>query len=98
MMMQLESAIGVNMNDEKQVMTLSLLTLRPETKSRFGFEQTLLTVVQELENTLFEGYVRPKSEVVTKILRSGILDPNMDWYETSQPTGMLLHIVTIFHR
>ena len=92
--MQLESAIGVNMNDEKQVRDHHF---RRHALKQVGFEQTLLTVVQELENTLFEGYVRPKSEVVTKIVRNGILDPNMDWYETSQPTGILLHLFDVLY-
>ena len=46
-----------------------------------------MKVVHELDKTLFEGYVKPKSDVVMKILRDGILDPKMDWYETPQPTG-----------
>jgi exocyst complex component 2 len=45
-----------------------------------------MTVVQELDRTLFEGYVKPKSDTVIGIIRGGILDPNMDWYETPQPT------------
>jgi exocyst complex component 2 len=44
--------------------------------------------VEELDKTLFEGYVKPKATAATSILRAGILDPNMDWYETPQPTGM----------
>ncbi|KIJ14534.1 hypothetical protein PAXINDRAFT_100026 [Paxillus involutus ATCC 200175] len=47
--------------------------------------KTLVKVVQELDNTLFNGYVKPKSAMVTAILREGILDPEMDWYETPQP-------------
>ncbi|KAG6333020.1 hypothetical protein ID866_6073 [Astraeus odoratus] len=48
--------------------------------------KTLMKVVQELDKTLFDGYVKPKSAVVISILREGILDPGMDWYETPQPT------------
>ena len=50
--------------------------------------QTLMTVVKELEQTLFEGYVKPKSTFVMNIVRNGVLDPNMDWYETPPPKGM----------
>lgn len=46
-----------------------------------------MMVVQELDKTLFEGYVKPKATVVTGIVRGGILDPEMDWYETPQPKG-----------
>ncbi|KAL4068578.1 exocyst complex component Sec5-domain-containing protein [Scleroderma yunnanense] len=48
--------------------------------------KTLTKVVQELDKTLFDGYVKPKSAVVTSILKEGILDPAMDWYETPHPT------------
>ncbi|KAI0659331.1 exocyst complex component Sec5-domain-containing protein [Cubamyces menziesii] len=47
--------------------------------------KTLMTVVQELDKTLFESYFKPKSAALTTIVRSGILDPEMDWYETPQP-------------
>lgn len=46
-----------------------------------------MTVVAELDKTLFDAYVKPKASVVMGIVRDGILDPNMDWYETPQPTG-----------
>ncbi|EIM87714.1 uncharacterized protein STEHIDRAFT_147005 [Stereum hirsutum FP-91666 SS1] len=49
-------------------------------------KQTLMTVVQELDKTLFGGYVKPKAAIVTSIVRRGILDSDMDWYETPQPT------------
>ncbi|TFK71888.1 hypothetical protein BDN72DRAFT_837032 [Pluteus cervinus] len=48
--------------------------------------QTLMTVVKELDKTLFEGYIKPKAAIVTTTIRGGILDPEMDWYETPQPT------------
>jgi len=47
--------------------------------------KTLMTVVTELDKTLFEGYIKAKSDVVTSIIRGGILDDQMDWYETPQP-------------
>lgn len=47
-----------------------------------------MTVVTELDKTLFEGYIKAKSDVVITIIRGGILDDQMDWYETPQPKGM----------
>ncbi|KAK7439305.1 Exocyst complex component S5 [Stygiomarasmius scandens] len=47
--------------------------------------QTLMTAVGELDKRLFEGYTKPRSTIVTSLVRSGILDDNMDWYETPQP-------------
>ncbi|KAJ3567835.1 hypothetical protein NP233_g6101 [Leucocoprinus birnbaumii] len=47
---------------------------------------TLMVVVRELDKTLFDGYVNPKSETLKTVMRGGILDPSMDWYDTPQPT------------
>ncbi|KAH9941188.1 exocyst complex component Sec5-domain-containing protein [Epithele typhae] len=46
---------------------------------------TLMQAVKELDKTLFESYFKPKSTALTTIVRNGILDPEMDWYETPQP-------------
>ncbi|KZT28105.1 hypothetical protein NEOLEDRAFT_1233888 [Neolentinus lepideus HHB14362 ss-1] len=48
--------------------------------------QTLMTVVQELDKTLFDSYISPKAAVVKGMIRSGILDSDIDWYETPRPT------------
>ncbi|KAF7349293.1 Exocyst complex component SEC5 [Mycena sanguinolenta] len=63
---------------------------------------TLMTMVQELDKTLFEGYTKPKADYVTSILRNGILDSGIDWYETPQPTEIwpymydaLIYLVTV---
>ncbi|KAH9923300.1 exocyst complex component Sec5-domain-containing protein [Amylocystis lapponica] len=61
-----------------------------ELESAFGVsieddKHTLMTVVQELDRTLFSSYVNPKSSTLTGMVRAGILDPEMDWYETPQP-------------
>jgi exocyst complex component 2 len=48
---------------------------------------TLMSVVDQLDRTLFDDFIKPKVTVATGKLRGGILDPKMDWYETPQPTG-----------
>lgn len=86
MVSQLEIAFNTSIEAEKQVRGLrpifnsSELIIVPS--------QTLMTVVQELDKTLFGGYVKPKAAIVTSIVRRGILDSDMDWYETPQPTGL----------
>ncbi|KAJ7775533.1 exocyst complex component sec5 [Mycena metata] len=60
-------------------------------ESAFGISisedrQTLMTVVQELDRTLFEGSIKPKADYLTAIIRGGIMDPAVDWYDTPQPT------------
>ena len=47
----------------------------------------MMTVVEQLDQTLFGNFLSPKVAIATGKLRSGILDPEMDWYETPQPTG-----------
>jgi exocyst complex component 2 len=46
-----------------------------------------MSVVDQLDQILFEKFIKPKVTVATSKLRGGILDPKMDWYETPQPTG-----------
>jgi exocyst complex component 2 len=46
-----------------------------------------MTVVEQLDQTLFGKYLNPKIAIATGKLRGGILDPAMDWFETPQPTG-----------
>jgi exocyst complex component 2 len=52
-----------------------------------------MKAVTALDKTLFDGYVKPKATAVAVILREGILDKDMDWYETPQPTGELFHVI-----
>jgi exocyst complex component 2 len=47
----------------------------------------MMAVLEQLDQTLFENFLNPKVAIATGKLRSGILDPEMDWYETPQPTG-----------
>ena len=54
-----------------------------------------MAVVKELDKTLFESYFKPKSTALTSIVRNGILDPEMDWYETPQPKGRRGNIVAL---
>ena len=51
-----------------------------------------MNAVQELDKTLFESYFKPKSAALTSIVREGILDPQMDWYETPQPKGAFFYV------
>jgi len=46
-----------------------------------------MTVVDQLDQTLFDKFLKPKVAIATGKLRGGVLDPEMDWYETPQPTG-----------
>ncbi|KAJ3732617.1 exocyst complex component sec5 [Lentinula guzmanii] len=84
MMTQLENAFGITIGDERQVFMSRPLDL-------FDFDwlfemQTLMAIIADLDQTMFEGYSKPRAAVVTSLVRGGILDESMDWYETPQPT------------
>jgi len=46
-----------------------------------------MQVVNELDKTLFKDFIYPKSQELITVIRNGILDPRMDWFETPRPTG-----------
>ncbi|KAG1864562.1 hypothetical protein C8R48DRAFT_773077 [Suillus tomentosus] len=50
------------------------------------------SVLSTLDKTLFDGYVKPKAATVAVILREGILDKDMDWCDTPQPTEVRPYI------
>lgn len=52
-----------------------------------------MTVVSEMHQRLFSGYIKAKLKMAVSLLRRGILAPDMDWYDTPQPTGKVLIIV-----
>lgn len=56
----------------------------------------MMTVVEQLDQTLFENFLNPKVAIATAKLRGGILDPEMDWYDTPQPTGQSEHPPVLF--
>jgi exocyst complex component 2 len=93
MVTQLESAFSVSIADDKRVLfSIIFLSLLFSHRLR---SQTLMTVVQELDRRLIDGYIKPKVAVVGGIVRDGILDPTMDWYETPQPTGIYFRTAQI---
>jgi exocyst complex component 2 len=64
--------------------------------------QNLIRVTSELDSALFTGYIDVRITQLTQLLRSGILDPNIDWFETPKPTeirpymfGTLVYLVRV---
>ena len=49
--------------------------------------QTLKTVVDELDKSLFDGYVKPRAEVIADKIHEAILGGHIDWYRAPQPKG-----------
>lgn len=46
-----------------------------------------MNTLQELDKNLFDSYIKPKSKVIIGLVRGGILNSQMDWYDTPQPKG-----------
>ena len=55
--------------------------------------KTLTQVVQELDHNLFDSYVKPKAVAITSIVRRGVLDPEMDWYDSPRPSGTFVPFI-----
>ena len=53
----------------------------------------LMKVVSDLDHRLFNSYIKAKLVAPVALLRSGILAPDMDWYDTPHPKGMILMVV-----
>ena len=90
MMTELETALNLSIAEEKRVRPHFITLLLSCAHNRSLCGKSLTTVVQELDKTLFESYFKPKSAALTAIVRNGVLDPQMDWYETPQPKGTSL--------
>jgi len=84
MLAQLESASGVSMEEDRKVRVF--LDFRIPLTFKF-ISKTLNSGIAELDKTLFEGYLKSKREHLKAIIRGGILNGAIDWYETPQPTG-----------
>ncbi|TEB31864.1 hypothetical protein FA13DRAFT_1754665 [Coprinellus micaceus] len=95
-----DSRILVVVSNFGHMATTFIPSMLNQLESAFGV--SLLEDRQTLNTTLFEGYVNPKAKAVKAILRGGILDRRMDWYETPQPEAIrpymyetLMHLVGV---
>ncbi|KIJ39010.1 hypothetical protein M422DRAFT_258163 [Sphaerobolus stellatus SS14] len=54
--------------------------------------QTLAAVLVEVDRTLFDDYAKQTAMNLTRLIREGIMDTNMDWFETPRPTEVRPYI------
>lgn len=54
--------------------------------------RTLVEVVSQIDKALFDAFVKDKISHLTKIMRHGILESGLDWYETPRPTEVRAYI------
>ncbi|KAF9180188.1 hypothetical protein BGZ51_009012 [Haplosporangium sp. Z 767] len=50
--------------------------------------KALIDVVDQLDNILFEDYIKRKTVVASRVLTDGILYGGIDWYSIPKPTGV----------
>lgn len=48
-----------------------------------------------MDRTLFEDYIKPKSNVLTGLVRKGIIESNVNWSEMQRPTEVRHYIYEI---
>ncbi|PVG00796.1 hypothetical protein CPB86DRAFT_782356 [Serendipita vermifera] len=78
-----------------------------QVQSSFGIamdeaQRKLNDVIRSVDMTLFEDYIRPKASVLTSLMRKGIIDSGVDWYDLPRPTDVrpyvyeiLMYLVTV---
>lgn len=47
----------------------------------------LMEVVDNMDEMVFEDYVRRRSAPLVAVIREGVLDGEVDWLNTPKPTG-----------
>ncbi|KAF8830678.1 hypothetical protein HHX47_DHR2000931 [Lentinula edodes] len=77
----------VNINGVVPVVTASTSNATNALELLDLSNKTLITVIADLDTTMFQGYSKPRAVVVTSLVLGGILDESMGWYETIQPKG-----------
>ncbi|KAF9957227.1 hypothetical protein BGZ70_009593 [Mortierella alpina] len=94
--------IDISELDSRILITISNLSeLRSETipKLLADFERitaisilndgkALIDVVDQLDNILFEDYIKRKTVVASRVITDGILYGGIDWYSIPKPTGV----------
>jgi exocyst complex component 2 len=84
MVTQLEGAFGVSLVADRQV---CVFLVECSHVIIIVASQTLKTVVEELDKSLFNGYVKPRTEVIANKIYEAILGGHVDWYRAPQPKG-----------
>ena len=56
------------------------------------YPQTLVEVVRGVDRTLFEDYIKPKVAHFTALIRKGVTESDVDWFETPRPTEVRQYI------
>ncbi|KAH7105187.1 exocyst complex component Sec5-domain-containing protein [Auriculariales sp. MPI-PUGE-AT-0066] len=57
--------------------------------------RTLMDVVQEMDRLMFDYYIKQKSATVNTILRDGIINSRIDWFDTPRPTEIRTYMYDV---
>lgn len=55
----------------------------------------LMDVVQEMDRLLFDYYIKQRSSTLNRIIRDGILNSGIDWYDTPRPTEIRTYMYDV---
>ncbi|KAF8157048.1 exocyst complex component sec5 [Crassisporium funariophilum] len=88
-----------NFNHLSKVIIPGMMT---QLESAFGLSlaedrYTLTTVVNELDKTLFEGYLKPRATIISDRIREAVLNSGVDWYRAPQPTFIRPYVYDVLN-
>ncbi|CCA74454.1 related to Exocyst complex component Sec5 [Serendipita indica DSM 11827] len=86
-----------NLAHLNKVLIPAMLT---QIQSSFGISmeearRTLNEVVRGVDRTLFEDYIKPKARVLTGLIRKGVIESEIDWFNIPRPTEVRHYIYEI---
>lgn len=79
----MENGLGYSTEEDQQVSSYNVFL----EVMYMPILQTLERILSDVDKTLFEDYVEQKASAANKIMQGGILNPNINWFETPPPTG-----------
>ncbi|KAG0082920.1 hypothetical protein BGZ93_002132 [Podila epicladia] len=90
---QLDPRILVTISNLNEVGNNAIPKLLAEFERTCGLSmaedgKALIEVVGQLDNILFEDYIKRKTVVASRVITDGILYGGIDWYSMAKPTGV----------
>lgn len=88
MLNQLQGSMGVPLDEARRVRVGFVAQMCMSNP----YPQTLVEVVRGVDRTLFEDYIKPKVAHFTALIRKGVTESDVDWFETPRPTEVRQYI------
>ncbi|GJJ75072.1 exocyst complex component 2 [Entomortierella parvispora] len=90
---ELDSRILITISNLSELRSVTIPKLLGDMEKTCGISmaddgKTLVEVVDQLDNILFEDYIKRKTVVANRVITDGILYGGIDWYSIAKPTGV----------